>query len=83
MQPSAREVRCAGKGEMRVLSTNENSLGVLRGAPEIARAIGTTTRRAYYLLENGVLPGVKEGSIWTCTLDALRRFYEGKNGAAS
>jgi hypothetical protein len=66
-----------------VLATNENPLGVVRGAPAIARAIGTTPRRAYYLLENGVLPAVKEGSIWTCTLDALRRFYEGPNGGAA
>jgi hypothetical protein len=57
---------------------NENPLGVLRGAPEIAKAIGTTPRRAYYLLENKILPGVKEGNLWTCTLDSLRRFYEGQ-----
>jgi hypothetical protein len=64
----------------------ENPLGVLRGAPEIAKAIGTTPRRAYYLLENGLIPGVKEGNLWTCTLDRLRRFYEGdgaQNGGGS
>jgi hypothetical protein len=55
----------------------DNPLGVLRGAPEIAKAIGTTPRRAYYLLENGVIPGVKEGNLWTRTLDRLRQFYEG------
>jgi hypothetical protein len=52
---------------------------VLRGAPEIAKAIGAKPRRAYYLLENKILPGVKEGNLWTCTLDSLRRFYEGGN----
>ena len=64
---------------MAVLS--ENPLGVLRGAPAIARAIGCATRRAYYLLENGLLPAVKEGQTWVTTLDSLRRFYEGaQNG---
>ena len=54
----------------------DNPLGILRGAPAIAKAINCSTRRAYYLLETGILPAVKEGSLWTCTLDALRRFYE-------
>jgi hypothetical protein len=62
-----------------VSAPNENPLGVLRGAPEIAKAIGAKPRRAYYLLENKILPGVKEGNLWTCTLDSLRRFYEGGN----
>jgi len=62
----------------------DNPLGVLRGAPEIGRAIGVSPRRAYYLLERGVIPGVKEGNIWTCTLDRLRQFYEGgQNGGAA
>jgi hypothetical protein len=55
----------------------DNPLGVLRGAPEIAKAIGTTPRRAYYLLEKGLLPAVKEGALWTTTVSRLRQFYEG------
>jgi hypothetical protein len=65
-------------------NVNENPLGILRGAPEIAKAIRTTPRRAYYLLEKGIIPGVKEGAIWTCTIDRLRQFYEGvQNGGAA
>jgi hypothetical protein len=70
---------------MRVSVLNENPLGVVRGAPAIAKVIGASTRRAYYLLENKILPGVKEGNLWTCTLDSLRRFYEGhgQNGSGA
>jgi hypothetical protein len=56
---------------------SNNPLGVLRGAAAIGRVIGVNPRRAYWLLERGVLPAVKEGSTWTSTLDRLRRFYEG------
>jgi hypothetical protein len=56
---------------------SNNPLGVVRGAAAIGRAIGVSPRRAYYLLENGVLPGRKEGNLWTSTIDLLKRFYEG------
>jgi hypothetical protein len=56
---------------------SNNPLGVVRGAAAIGAAIGVSPRRAYWLLERGVLPAVKEGSTWTSTLDRLRRFYEG------
>src|SRR5215831_5466505 len=51
----------------------------IRGAAAIAAAIGVSPRRAYWLLERGVLPAVKEGATWTSTLDRLRRFYEGND----
>jgi hypothetical protein len=66
-----------------MLVRKENPLGIVRGAPAIAQTIGTTTRRAYHLLESGHLPAVKEGNLWVCTLDALRRFYEGQNGGGA
>jgi hypothetical protein len=56
---------------------SNNPLGIVRGAAAIGAAIGVSPRRAYWLLERGVLPAVKEGSTWTSTLDRLRRFYEG------
>jgi hypothetical protein len=56
---------------------SNNPLGILRGAAAIGAAIGVSPRRAYWLLERGVLPAVKEGTTWTSTLDRLRRFYEG------
>ena len=62
---------------------DSNPLGVVRGAPAIGKTIGATTRRAYYLLESGVLPAVKEGNIWTTTLERLRRFYEADASARS
>ncbi len=37
---------------------------LLTGAEEIGKFIGTTTRRAYYLLEKGELPAFKLGAIW-------------------
>lgn len=68
-----------------VMANETNPLGILRGADEIAKAIGTTPRRVYYLAETGVLPATKEGSLWVTTLDKLRQFYEGgaQNGGAA
>jgi hypothetical protein len=56
---------------------SNNPLGIVRGAAAIGAAIGVSPRRAYWLLERGVVPAVKEGTTWTSTLDRLRRFYEG------
>jgi hypothetical protein len=58
---------------------SNNPLGIIRGAAAIGQAIGVSPRRAYWLLERGVLPAIKEGSTWTSTLDRLRRFYEGND----
>jgi hypothetical protein len=55
----------------------ENPLGVLRGADEIAAAIGTTPRRVYHLVQQGLLPATREGSLLVTTLDRLRDFYGG------
>ena len=55
----------------------ENPLGVLRGADEIAAAIGTTPRRVYHLVQQGLLPATREGSLLVTTLDRLREFYGG------
>jgi len=63
-------------------STENNPLGIVRGAAAIAAAIGVSSRRAYWLLERGVLPAVKEGHVWTSTLDRLRRFYDPQGGQA-
>ena len=57
--------------------SDNNPLGIVRGANAIAAAIGVSTRRAYWLLERGVLPATKEGATWTTTLARLRQFYEG------
>ena len=53
----------------------------LRGVTEIAEFTGESTRRTYYLLERGLLPGYKRGSIWesrksTIIADVERREQE-------
>jgi hypothetical protein len=60
---------------------DENEFEVIRGADAIAKAIGMNPRRAYWLLEKGLLPAVKEGQIWATTRDRLRRFYSGEQAA--
>ena len=60
------------------MSDNPNTLGIVRGASAIAQAIGVSPRRAYWLLERGVLPAIKEGNTWVATIDRLKRFYEGE-----
>jgi hypothetical protein len=39
---------------------DENEFEVIRGADAIAKAIGMNPRRAYWLLEKGLLPAVKK-----------------------
>jgi len=55
-----------------------NPLGILRGASEIAKAIGVSERRVYWLLENNAIPATKEGDRWVTTIDRLRAFYAGE-----
>jgi hypothetical protein len=57
-------------------------LGIFRGVPAIARAIGETDRRTYTLLQSGVLPAEREGRIWVTTRARLRRHYAGDSDAA-
>jgi hypothetical protein len=59
------------------MRVKENSLGVLRGAEEIAAAIGTTPRRIYHLVQNGKLPATREGNLLVTTLRRLEEFYGG------
>jgi hypothetical protein len=55
----------------------ENDFEIIRGAHAIAKAIGETERRTYYLLEAGVLPASKELRVWVTTRERLKRFYDG------
>jgi hypothetical protein len=48
---------------------SEKDFEVLRGADAIAQATGLTPRRAYWLLEKGILPASKEGRLWVTTRD--------------
>jgi len=56
---------------------DENEFGLLRGARRIAKAIGESERRTFYLLERGILPATREGNRWVTSKDRLRRFYNG------
>jgi hypothetical protein len=64
-------------------SEGNNELGVLRGAQQIAAAIGLPARRAYFLLEAGLLPATKEGNLWVTTRARLQRHYDGKSDSAA
>jgi hypothetical protein len=48
---------------------------VLNGVKAIAAFTGETERRAFYLLERGMLPGKKIGSRWISSRAALRKAY--------
>ena len=52
---------------------NENSLkdDLLTGAQAIADYIGEDKRKAYYLLENGLIPGRKRGAEWISRKSSL------------
>jgi len=59
----------------------DNEFEILRGGHAIAKAIGETERRTYYLLEAKLLPAQKEGNVWVTTRERLRRHYAGENDA--
>ena len=54
-----------------------NGLGsdILRGCPAIATFIKVDERRAFTLLQEGLIPGHKEGGLWVSSREALRRHY--------
>jgi hypothetical protein len=63
-------------------TSNDDSLGVLRGAKQIGAYVdlrdddGKVDERAtYYLLEKGLLPAFKQGGIWITTKARLREHY--------
>jgi hypothetical protein len=49
---------------------------IVRGVKAIARFTGEPERRATYLLEKGLLPAGKVGSIWVASKRRLRAHYE-------
>jgi hypothetical protein len=62
----------------------------LWGAEAIGREAGlidddgkVDVRRAFYLLEKGLLPGTKVGSAWTSTPRRLRKVFAGDAAGAS
>lgn len=57
------------------VDANDNSLNLIWGADEIAKAIKVTRRRAFYLLENGHIPARKVGGKWCADLETLRDHF--------
>jgi hypothetical protein len=49
---------------------------ILRGIPRIARFLGETERRAYYIAETGQIPAFKQGKLWLARKSTLRRHYD-------
>jgi hypothetical protein len=52
----------------------------LRGVPAIARFLGESERRTYYLLENSIIPAGKEGAIYVASKSALIADYNRRTG---
>jgi hypothetical protein len=48
---------------------------ILRGADAIAAFLGLGRRQAFYFLQKGEIPAVKEGSAWVTTKSRLIRHY--------
>jgi hypothetical protein len=49
---------------------------LLRGAEAIAAFVGLDIRQAFYGLQRGYIPAVKDGHIWVTTKSRLRRHYD-------
>lgn len=59
----------------------DNEFEIIRGAHAIARVLGLPDRRAFYLLERGQIPALREGRRWVTTRQRLARFYHGDDNA--
>jgi hypothetical protein len=49
---------------------------ILRGAERIGAFIGLETRKTFYGLQNGRIPGFKEGDVWISTKSRLTEHYQ-------
>ena len=54
---------------------------VLWGAATIGSFINCKARRAFYLLERGLIPGRKIGDVWVSTKPELRAAVRGETAA--
>jgi hypothetical protein len=50
---------------------------IVWGAAAIGREIGANARKAFHLLETGVLPGKKVAGRWAASKRKLAEFFEG------
>ena len=49
---------------------------LLTGAEEIAKFLNVNPRRAFHLLEKGLIPGFRLGKRWCARRSRLTRFFE-------
>ncbi|MBV9826122.1 MAG: hypothetical protein JO001_10675 [Alphaproteobacteria bacterium] len=56
---------------------------LLKGAEAIAKYIGESRRRTFYLMERALIPCGKEGSIWVASRRALSAHYAKLTGKAA
>ena len=56
---------------------------IVRGAEAIGAEVGLKPRRAFTGLQEGWLPGWKEGSLWVSSRSALRAHYKRTNTPAN
>ena len=63
---------------------NNNTLAsdIVRGAEAIGAEVGLKPRRAFTGLQEGWLPGWKEGGLWVSSRSALRAHYKRDNTPA-
>jgi len=54
-----------------ITAVDEEQLDVVWGAAEIGRIVRLPTRKAFYCLEKGYLPGKKFGRLWMSSRKAL------------
>lgn len=58
------------------------TIDLVWGAEAIAEELGTTTRKAFHMLESGTLPARKVGNRWVADRNALHDFFRDTYGAA-
>ena len=63
------------------MSAPDSNGDLLTGAEAIAEFLNCNTRRAFHLLEKGLVPGFKLGKRWCARRSALIRYFEKKEQA--
>ena len=58
---------------------DSESLELIWGAAAIGREINASRRRAFYLLQNGLIPAKKVGESWVASRKSLRGYFLGDN----
>ena len=57
------------------MSTESNNLDLVWGADRIGEVLGASTRKAFHLLESGLIPARKVGNRWVAERSKLREFF--------